>query len=280
MMELLTADSLYAHVLMQRQTSQMIFAIFEGSDEDRLLTGHLNESDLTPLIGGGKAAVYGAGLLLHANRLKGAVAVIDRDLDDHLGISASYPPTIVATASYDLVGDVIRQRPELLMRTMSVHSTEAYAALSTGSGGRPMDLIYLVAMVLAPLRLVNEQRVLGLKLRKFPFEAVIQTDLTIPAIEDVLKIANSRSGTIHDLEDMATDLVNAEVILTSKDCGGHDLLSVAAGLLRACGASGVSPKSLTIGLFSAVDSSVIKTLPVFEPLQKWAAEYSRRAFAF
>ena len=280
MQESLTAGSLFAHVLMQRQVDRRLFLVVEGDDEETIFSGHANDSDMTVLAAGGKPAVLGAGKLLHSEGTRGALAFVDRDLDDLTGKSTSYPPTVVATQGYDLANDVVMTRPDILRRALRAHGKHVVAAVEESAGLGILDIVFDLAKSLAVLRLLNDEQGLGLNLRNFPFHEVLTEEYSPQAFTVLLQCANGRSSVNIELEALTPFISDAMKRLNDdwRHSGGHDLMSAAAAVLRKGGATRVRAENIAASIYTAVSCETIRSLPLFPDIQAWATKYSRSAF--
>lgn len=280
MQESLTAGSLFAHVLMQRQVDRRLFLVVEGDDEETIFFGHAKEADMTVLAAGGKPAVLGAGKLLDSERIRGALAFVDRDLDDLTGKSASYPPTVLATHGYDLTNDVVMTRPDLLRRALRAHGKHVVAEVERYAGLDILDVVFNLAQSLAVLRLVNSEQELGLNLRNFPFHEVLTEDYLPQNFTCLLRCANGRSSVNIKIEALTPHLSEALMRLNDdrKHSGGHDLMSAAAAVLRKGGAPRARAENIAASIYTAVSCDTVRSLPLFPGIQAWAARSSRSAF--
>lgn len=276
----LTPDSAFAWVLMQRQVDGNLLLIVEGDDEDVILDGHLDRGSVTLLVMGGKSNVLGASRLLLARKDRSVLAVVDRDMDDLTGGSAGYPSNVAPTRGYDLVADINHVRPELLNRAIRVHGRSAASEIERQTGVEISDIVFNLCLALAPLRLVNMERSLGLNLRDFPFDRIIRADYTPRGIEEIVNVANLRSRVDIPFEFIHVDLADAigRIRGDRRYCGGHDLMGAASAVLRRGGASSVSSRNLAASVYTAIDCQTIVRLPVTGPIGDWAEGHSRTAF--
>ncbi|MEW1921874.1 DUF4435 domain-containing protein [Pseudarthrobacter oxydans] len=244
----MTPDSTFAWILMQRQVDGRLFLVVEGADEDVILNGHIAADHITVLVAGGKPNVLATSKLLEERSVQGALAVIDRDLDDLTGDSTAYPTTVIATGGYDLVSDILAARPDLLDRAIAVQAKEVVERVESTTGTRFQDLAVRLCLDLAVLRLVNTEEKLELNLRNFPFQRIIGRDFSSGGLRAIVQEANARSRVSVLFEDIAAALERAvgRIAGDRRYCGGHDLVGASAALLR-------GPSHLRmVGLFDPV----------------------------
>ncbi|MFZ2226866.1 MAG: hypothetical protein WA090_00265 [Candidatus Nanopelagicaceae bacterium] len=277
----LSGDALFSQVLMQRQVDKRLFLLVEGNDEVSILTGHIEERNLALVaFGGGKRALLRAGELLHTNGLTHTLVLVDRDLDDLTGKSGLYPPTVVATNGYDLVGDVIVTHPHLLRRAVQSHGGAVVSTIGSSSNGNVSEITFRLAMALAILRLINEELDLGLKLRNFPFRDILNPDFTVKDFAEILDRANNRSPVVVQLDDIRHLLTSAvnRINEDPRHCGGHDILGAAAAVLRQGGARGVGSDQLAASINTAASCTTMMRLSIYSNIENWAAQWSVMAF--
>lgn len=254
MQRLVTPDSAFAWIKMQRQVDRHLFLLVEGDDEDSILYGHLLRDEVSILVLGGKPNVLATSRLLASQPVKGVYALIDRDLDDLTGVTAGYPPNLVATRGYDLVSDIVAVRPDLFERSLRVHGKDAFEAVEAAVGVKFTDLCNQLCLKLAALRLVNDEEQLGLNLRDYPFAKLINPDFSLKDYSDAITEANSRSKVTVDVSSVEVQ-VRAAASRIGEDtrfCGGHDLIGAASALLRRGGAKSVGAAGLAASLFGWV----------------------------
>jgi len=280
MQRLVTPDSAFAWIKMQRQVDHHLFLLVEGDDEDSILYGHFLRDDVSILVLGGKPNVLATSRLLALQPVKGVYSLIDRDMDDLTGSTATYPPNLVATKGYDLVSDIVAVRPDLFERTLRVHGKDVFDAVEVSTGSKFTDLCNELCLKLSALRLVNDEEQLGLNLRDYPFAALINSDFSSKEYSDFIREANSRSKVTVDVSSVEV-LVRAAASRIGGDtrfCGGHDLVGAASALLRRGGAKSVGADNLAASLFTATDCETIGRLPVKDSICDWAGKFSRAAF--
>jgi hypothetical protein len=282
MQEQLSGDALFAQILMHRQVDPRLQLVIEGSDELAALTGHLDESNVLLLMGGGKPALLRAGRLLESHSVDFALVAVDKDLDDLTGRSSGYPATVVATDGYDLATDILVARGDLLRRAAVSHGGRA--CVTAIEERRGLDLLSAVVDVVSRvvvIRLVNEEHSLGMNLRDFPFADVLDKDLGLIPIVEVLARVDRRTGTTIDIE-RTEGLIRTCASRVAADlgyCGGHDVFGATAAILRLSGRRGIGAAQIAASIYTAVGCELIKALSLYRAVEAWAARHHVTAFS-
>lgn len=277
----LTGDSLFAHLMMQRQVDPRLFLLIEGDEELAILTGHIDDLSVMIFVGGGKPTVLRAGALIDDSGMGKAAALIDRDLDDFTGASANYPTSMIVTDGYDFSSDVLTADWEILRRAAVAHGgVAAVKNIEVMTSSVFIDSVRRLSSSIISLRLVNQELALGLNLRGFPYQDIIDGTLEPLAADQILARANQRSSTVVLLQDVKGPLEQATARINKAPIvpGGHDIFGATSAMLRASGASGVGAKQIAASVFTAANCELMTALSVVTKIQAWAAGYSMRAF--
>ena len=276
-----TGETLFVLITMLRQLdSKRLILVVEGFEDDAVLDGHINETNINVLISGSKIAILRLCDLLHVNHISYAVGLIDRDLDDLTGRSSSYPPNVVATHAYDLVADVLLTNPDLLLRALKSQNRDASRVVESTCSGSISDVVFQLVISLSVLRLLNESFDFGLSFVNFPFFKILNSDYSVKSSEEILVFANIRSSSTVEFSEIEPHLATAMHSINSdrRHCGGHDIIGASIAIMRQGGDKALSKSNLVKSISTAISCNVMVRLPIYKQIENWAASNSSAAF--
>lgn len=278
--ELLTGDDIYAHILMLQATTSAAVVLIEGPDDGGSLSAHFDPS-VTTIPTGGKRNLLSAIVLVDTNSLARVLGIYDRDFEGILG-EANSSPNLVQTDRYDLDATIILDTDvayRLAMAFGSQDSVSTHCQEIDADG--PLDAAVAIAGEAGCLRLASTRSRLGLSLRDFPIPEVMTAGGRIDRERLVsLAVARSSHGTVDGAE--AREALEAELdgeVDIGDTCSGHDLGAALAALCRGpWGGSSVSSQHMLNAVRAALGCADLAQLGLFRRVRDWEARSAAKVW--
>lgn len=226
MLSSLTADDLFAYIVMLRNGDSRTFVLVEGESDCALIDSHLT-ADSETLPATAKGIAIGAAVLAHENGVEGVIALVDRDFVGSLE-SPCPAPNVVYTDAYDLETTLFELRP-VRTRVMNSYCKKVFRTGTLGASALAdaANLALKSASAVAAFRYCSIQNGWGIGVRMFPIHVIVDLNDGEPDIDRLCLIALSKARSSLDLK-MTAALVRERYpwMLARPDyCSGHDLMN-------------------------------------------------------
>lgn len=277
----LNVNTVFATVAMARQGSSSLILVVEGDDDHFIVKDHVNGHDVLLIAGEGRPLVLGAAVEADRHALRGIRFMIDVDYDPFVNPTVMYPPNVITSIHHDVVMDIVHVSTSLMDRVIDSHSRAARRrAENPATFDTPLareDALLLAAFV-APLRIVNDRKVLELNLKDFPFG---ELPAKSPTNADVAELAIRRSKT-----EMSTYELEAEISAETSHLlsgtaflvGDHDFFRALARVLKFRGVN-AGADSMWTAFLAGLTCSNLSATSWYQELDAWGAANSRSTFA-
>lgn len=274
MLESVTADSVFAEILMEEPEPKAVLLV-EGPDEGAALYGHL-QAGVLRIICGGKATVVGAAAIAQAQGVTSVYGLIDRDLDALRDMDGGYPEHVIATDAYDLAADLLLTSSESLRRILSAHAPGPVEVIEATTGRTVDDAVYDLTIKMAGIRLAALRERFPFVLKNFDFGAVVGPDFQAAEVGDFLgKLRLSDPNFFVGASVEAAVMLAASEVRTSRHhCGGHDIVGASVALIHRAGGPGVSKRAIAGSVLSLATCQVLASLNCLQQLAAIAHEES------
>ncbi|WP_343450256.1 hypothetical protein [Micromonospora oryzae] len=272
MQDSIDADSIFAELVMQRAADDRAIILVEGSEDVSALDPHVNEDECLTLPTTGNSVLVGVVRLVDDAGLRRIAAISDLDWSGLL-----YPhhpsPNLFFTDQYDLDATIL-SCPNVIARVTSAHCdrTKVDELLARTQTGSLLDLAIRIAVTLGALRLLSVRKMLGLNLRKFPVEAVVDWSIYAMNHRRLAEVAIARSVnatvTVEELEASIKSEV-CSIPIPLRYCSGHDLVSALAAIMRKGGGGQDGASVLSRVIRSAFSCSDLQSTSLYVKLRGW-----------
>jgi hypothetical protein len=281
MRSLLTADDVYAHIILLRGSDKRTLLILESDADCASLDPHVDPETCETIPGNGKASVLGALEIVNSRGPARVLGIVDADLDTHLGL-ASVPSNVVTTDLYDLEATIFFA-PGLADRLCAAHFDREALRAHTAAAGTPVpELVTRLTFPLGVLRLISRQDGLDLSLRDFPVSEVLESDcagIDLAALVN-LAVRRSKSAAASEGELLRRLLKELAATPETRDvCCGHDIVSVLSALGRQRFASRTGAVQMHKSLRAALDCASLGATRLYSDVARWAASHSTKIWA-
>lgn len=278
MREHLTAQTFFNTIALARQASPSLILVVEGDDDHFILNDHINSDDVLLIAGiGGRPAILAAAQMVDDHTIGGVRFLVDAEYDAYLVEQVSYPSAVVLASNHDIAMDVVLTSVRHLDRVINAHSRSARRSGATlGTADARTSAVGLARSV-GFLRVLNERRQLGLRLRDFPFGSLRSHT---PSSQELVNAAASRSSSAVDTANVTAELEMLRLDLGTDDIrivGDHDFFGALAFILRRHGVS-VSKEMLWASFLSSVDCTSITETDWYPHLRDWGEKNERTTF--
>ncbi|MFG2095352.1 hypothetical protein [Streptomyces sp. NPDC048612] len=269
MRELLTADDLFAHLMILRGVSNKRFILVEGDDDFGMIDPHLDEKVCETLPTGGKSVVLRAAEIAQEQGVTGVGVVLDLDWADLLypRFQRSY---VFYTDFYDIDATAFAPRQSVIgVITNSVKREKLRECAQDGMGSL-LESIVEAAKFVGILRFLSERNRWELHLRDFPVHLVIGEGFHID-LDRLASVVMQRSPRAQiEIEILLSRLKEESLKVhdSYRYCSGHDLLAATAAIIRKIGGQ-VSSKSVGASLRSAFSCHDVSSSKLFSDIANW-----------
>jgi hypothetical protein len=193
MLNLLTGDDLYAHILLLRVTDPRAVVLLEGPHDCKVLDRHLNEMDCRSIPANGKPSLLRAIELCELQGTPNVVGVLDQDYDHMIG-PLPYA-NIVYVDAHDMDALVLYS-PSVLSRVCAELADQESISihLSRVRASTVRELAERLSWPVSLLRSISIREDLRLNMRDFPIGEVVDVQAGLVDFEKLVRIAVGRSS--------------------------------------------------------------------------------------
>jgi hypothetical protein len=267
----LGGDDLFAYIMMQRQVDRRAVILVEGPEDCGIIDPHLMDSVVQTLPGYGKESVLTAAALLHIAGISDVLPVVDSDLDRQSTLNVRYPPNVAASEYHDLDADIFFNCPEITRQIVANFADRDM--LRTYLERQQISILDLVtdrASVVGVLRYCSLKYGLGLRMRDFPIEPLMEQESSTISIAAQIACSRTISSPSQEEVEPLLDSQYAGIAERESYCSGHDLTAALATAIRKHGAGKrVGAKMLSAAFRAAVGCACIQKLALFQQVQGW-----------
>ncbi|MFE6744658.1 hypothetical protein ACFVGM_02265 [Kitasatospora purpeofusca] len=272
MRSLLTADDVFAHVLMLSAVSKKLFILVEGDSDCAVIDPHLDTAVCDTLPSGGTVANLGAIEIARSQNLDSVAAVSDLDWADVL-----YPrqtnQNVFYVDFYDIDALVFsrKQNVRSVVANFTVRSTMRDHMRAIGETDA-VDIISRIAFPIGVLRCLSEKHSWGLATRKFPIHLVLDDSKIQVDLPKLASLAVSRSKGAAITASEIIPILEAEIHSITdpyRYCSGHDLINALSVVAREKWNGKAGGDTLAAAIRSAFNCSDAQSSALFSAIRKW-----------
>lgn len=282
MKEYLTEDTLFNTVAMVLQGTDRLLLIVEGPHDQLLLREFVN-SDLQLIAAtGGKEQALGAASRAFHDGIERVRFLVDRDFDDYLPSRRAFHSNVFMSDRHDIFLDLLSGDRKLLQRVIDVHTDSARRDNTrTRAIPAPSELeseAFGLAVKLSASRILNTQRDLGLKFKRFSFGGLNPRDFDARKIAIMVLARSEYSGNDH--EQIADDIaaIHEQVCgLEHAPVGDHDLFAALARVMKLHDIA-VSDEMLQRGYILKATLTAMSRSAWFRQIEHWSKDNGKRGF--
>jgi len=281
MLNMLTGDDLFAHILLLRVTDARAILLLEGPVDCKTLDAHLNEVECRSLPANGKNSVLRATELAVQNGVPDVLGVLDQDVDGRPGAGRA-GENLIYVGAHDL-DTLILHAPSVFARVCtelaSVHSINRHVARLGLSSA--LEVVHAASRPISELRTLSVTRDLRLALGGFPVEVVVDAERATVDLAAMVDLAIKRSkGQVvlrADEVEAALRLSLADAFDPINDLNGHDMHAVLAFVAKeAWGANVKTGAELVSRLARAAFScGQLMVTDLFDRVAEWGRDRGR-----
>lgn len=244
MLEELTADSVYAAIIMQEPQPRAVLLV-EGPDDDMILGDHLR-GGVIGIVCGSRGVVIDAVVIAEGEGRQEVFGLVDRDVVPEVTGAESLPAAIVATTSYDLTADLAAAHPGAIKMAVLAHAFREARIVADARGHDIEDAIIDLASAFAGVRIAVQRAGHPIRLDGFDFSKVVGPrfeTLGVEVFADNLRITRPElfswdNAILEELRDSMRATAGVREL-----CGGHDIAGAAYGFVAAAGGKNFSKRS-------------------------------------
>lgn len=264
MKEALGPTALANLIRMIRSESPNPILVVEGEDDKFVVEPHL-DSQVRVLPGNiGKSSIILAAKELSVERL---FFLLDRDLDDViLAEGTEFPKNVIRSNSHDLLMDLVSADSTYLERAVRALTRKANQQSEEQSSAQTLiDKSFDLAWCLVPVRIANQRRRFGIRLRDFPYGALSSVSPTWEEVARTAAFKRSREVSLPILLEAIESERTAALKLGRQLVGDHDFFGAVSRVLRESGADKITREHVETAFLSTVDCTLVAKA-------KWSAE--------
>lgn len=275
MRQYLTGLDLFAYVQMLRQVDRRAVLVLEGPEDCGIVDPHVDTVHAHTIPGYGKQSVIDAAVLFENANVQEVRLVADADFDRQLSLTSSLPSNLILTEYYDLDADILFRCPTIVASVLANFTNRGVRSVHLARVGHDeMTCIVDVASAIGALRLVSLEQRIGLHLRDFPTDLLLDPYEKGAAYEDTIaQTASSRSPNASPVPvDGATVRAGLTRVVDRRMlCSGHDLIAALSSFVRKRwgGRSGMKVLSGTVR--SALSCACWRQTQVYAEVERWSA---------
>jgi hypothetical protein len=276
MLSLLTADDIFAHIVLLRTVNDKTIVIVEGDTDCAVLDPHLDLRSCESMPSGSKTSATGAAKIADEQGMERVVALVDRDWVGVLQESND-SPNVFYTDAYDMESTLLALAG-IRERMLSAFADRDKLRRYTEEDSRhPLNVAHRASAALAGFRYSSTRNSWGIGVRKFPIETIMDLDGGESDIALLCKIAVLKNRSSQDPKDLVAEVESAYDWLKGRvDLhSGHDVMKALSYALNQRFNSSVTPESLASALRAATGCGDISAAGFFRELQGWATTSGR-----
>ncbi|MFF3444012.1 hypothetical protein [Streptosporangium sp. NPDC002721] len=283
MRERLTADDLYAYVLMLKPVEKRAILIVEGDSDDAALAGHINDDEVNVIPGYGKGIIERVMSMVNDAGMREVGAVLDRDFGD-IVTGDSPPLNTFYSDMYDLDATIFLSGSLCERVANNFSSVDAVRSITVSLGCVSIEqAVISLALPLGVLRLISVRDGLGLRLQDFPLGEVVADDCRMVDIEQltVKAIQRSNDQVARGPKDLAADLMTELLDISDpkRMCSGHDLVRSLSVLLRKKSGVSMRPDTLERAFRAAFSCDLLCRTILYAEVGAWGRKMGREVWA-
>ncbi len=282
MRELLTGDDLFADLKLQRDVDARTFLLLEGDSDCAMLDAFIDEDNCLSMPGYGKSSVLQAMKHVNESAFEGAIALIDRDLDDVRGLDHG-SQNIVMTDRYDLDAEIF------LAEGVANRAASLVVGMVRPRHARPrggaFDFRTPCVEAAAAIGLMRLATVLNsldrVSLAEFPIHAAIDPMTKTVVIEQLLVVVSGRCRPHGPtVDELRVFYRSAEATGVSKEqlCCGHDLIRALRWFLGSPVGKAPSLATVEAGVRGCLNLALLSRCGFYQLIDAWAHDAGRRVW--
>jgi len=269
MLEELTADSVYATIMMQEPQPRAVLLV-EGPDDDMMLGDHLRPG-VIGIVCGSRGVVVDAVVIAEGEGRQEVFGLIDRDVVREVSGTESLPGGVVTTTNYDLTADVAAARPGAIRMAVAAH---AYREARLVADARGQDIEFAIielASFFAGVRIAVQRAGYPIRLDGFDFSRVVGTNLETLGLEAFAAHLRVTKPEAFQWSDTVLDELRASAASSAgvrELCGGHDIAGAAYGFVKAAGGGNFSRSAFEASIRVHATCELLMIIPCVMELHR------------
>lgn len=272
MLESITADDIISQILMLRTVDSRTVLLVEGPNDCATLDPHIDSGHCHSIPTHGVRNLYGAVWLANEMELERLVALADSDWQGVMYSCAV--PNIVLTDAVDLDATCFLIG-RAFDRVLSAYTNRdaLQTSLQTAPHADAREWLVAIAATVGALRLASVSHSLGLRLDKFPVNAVLAEGAYVVDLDRLVAVAVARtSGTSDAAAARGAFEATACRYSPQRLANGHDLVRALRSVGNVRWGLSVSADTLERAMRAATSCAEIKATGLYQTLRDWASE--------
>lgn len=273
MLEELTADSVYATILMQEPPARAVLLV-EGPDDDMILGDHLRRG-VVGIVCGGRRVVIEAVAIAEGEGRREVYGLVDRDLIREIHGEEDLPAGVVCTETYDLTSDIAAARPGAIKMAVLANAFREARAVAEARGQDVEQAVFEIASMFAGIRIAVQRAGYPIRLEGFDFSRVLGSRLETLGAEVFAGHLRVTKPDAFIWNDDIIDEMRAAMSASAglrELCGGHDLAGAAHGLVSAAGGRQFSKSAFEAAIRVHATCELLALLACTTELQRRCAD--------
>jgi hypothetical protein len=273
MLSSLTADDIYAQIILLRDTDNRTLLLLEGDTDCNLIDVHLSD-DCASVPAYSKQAAIGAARLAHHDGDERVLALVDRDW---MGIfeDPAPAPNVFFTDAYDMEATLFCI-DDLRARVINASSNRRPPATIIAA---LVDLAVEAAVAIAATRFASLDNGWALGMRGFPVQEIMDLDKYSVDVLKMCTLAVRRSGASIDISRALAEVEwLIEVLAHAAFCSGHDLMKALSLVIRTKLNGSVGEAQLAAMFRAALNFELLAITEFFVEINTWAESRNQRVW--
>lgn len=244
MLEELTADSVYAAIIMQEPQPRAVLLV-EGPDDDMMLGDHLRRG-VVGIVCGNRSVVIDAVVIAEGEGRREVFGLVDRDIVPEVRGGESLPAAVVTTTAYDLTADIAAAHPGAIRMAVLTHAHVEARLVAAARGHDIEDAIIEISGAFAGVRIAVQRAGYPIRLDGFDFSKVIGGKYEILDADAFAQNLRVTKPEVFTWDATIIEELRASMTTTAgvrELCGGHDIAGAAYGFVKAAGGKNFSKGS-------------------------------------
>lgn len=258
-------------VRMRRTQDSRTALLVEGDDDKRLFARHVDPTRCLVCTGYGRPKVLDALAILERDGVSGILAIIDADSWTLGGGPLS--PNLIMTEWRDM--EVVMVSSPALDRVLIEYGDEELLIKFSSRHGTVRDCVFRAAAWLGVLRIISEQRGLGLHFDALDLSRIVDErtlQVSVPRLIAELQNCSGVGVIAPEIQDAAVTFHSGLADLRMC-CAGHDVIGlVGIGLQRAFGSRlpmEVKRERMEAAFRLAFENADLRTTKIWTDVEDW-----------
>jgi hypothetical protein len=277
MLASITADDVFAEILMLRNVSSKTFFVLESDSSCNTLDPHIATDSCETITAHSRQAVIDVIDMADQHAVMGVIGLVGRNW---IGFGGSKPRSgrLFTCDLYDLEASLFFNS-HLLDKIFAAHVGRRGKSQFLRERGAESVLGFVsrVALPVGVLRLVSQRNDFGLSMRRFPAHLVLNDEMTDIDLTRLIALARERSRVLADAtaDEMLQTLKVALSVLPTGDrdyCSGGDMICCLVCILAKKFHKTMSVEVFRASVRATLTSTDLKATHLYQSIDEWAKE--------